>query len=202
MSKSDDGIAGCIGQLMGILLLGGIFFIVMKCQTDKDQEETKKEIKKYYARFDYDVEAVAKKVIDTYPNFNEKFRPFQFGKAILLDKSKESNTLYFNFNGGLSEEFTAFNKNELKYIIIREYSEEKVDMYNNNETVAARLNMDITILDAKTLEIISRKFVPGNDPPKSIRYRRHAPKSETGSVGMTIEEAFKSMAIDTSIIQN
>jgi hypothetical protein len=202
MSKSDDGIAGCVGQLIGLLLLGSIFFIVMKCRSDKDQEETKKEIKKYYARYDYDVEALAKKVIDAFPNLNENLRPFSFGKAILLDKSKESNTLSFNCNGGFSEEFTAFNKNELQYIIIREYSEEKVDLYNNNETVAARLNMDITVLDAQNLEIISRKFVAGTDPPKSIRYRQSAPKSQTGSVGMTIEEAFKSMAIDTSIIQN
>lgn len=58
--------------------------------------------------------------------------------------------------------------------------------------------MDITVLDAQNLEIISRKFVAGTDPPKSIRYRQSAPKSQTGTVGMTIEEAFKSMSDDAN----
>lgn len=202
MGKSDDNNPGCISQLIGLLLIGGIFFIVMKCRSEKDLEErtreTNKEIKKYYARFDYDVKAFAKKVLEVYPNLNENLRPFTFGKAILLDKSKESDSLYFDCNQGFLEEYTAFNKNDLKYIVIREYSDEKVGMYNNNETVAIRWNMDITVIDAQNLEIISRKFVPGNDPPISIRYRKHSPKSERGSVGMTIEDAFKSMAEDAN----
>lgn len=194
MSSSNDGIAGCLGQLLGVALLGVIFFFVFKCQDDEYREELEKDHQEYAAKFDYDLDELVDRVKTQYPNFNSNFRSFRLGKTLLFEKREGSDYLIFRDNWGLLQESVAYKRSELAYIVIKEYSEEKVDMYNNNETAATRLNMTIKVLDPESLEIIASKFIQGTEPPNSISYKGAAPESKSGSVGMTVEEALREMA--------
>ena len=194
MSSSNDGIAGCLGQLLGLGLIGVIFFFVIKCQDNDYQEEMGKDHQEYVTRFDYDLNELVERVKAQYPNFSSNYRPFRLGKTLLFEKREGYDYLIFNDNWGLLQESVAFNKSELAYIVIKEYSEEKVDMYNNNETAAIRLNMTINVLDPESLEIIASRFIRGKEPPNSISYRGGAPESKSGSVGMTVEQALEEMA--------
>jgi hypothetical protein len=190
----NEFLAGCLGQLLGLFVVGLVLFFIMKYNFDKDEAEHKQEHRNYVSRFDYDVDALVKKVIRMYPNFKESFRPFSIGKSIIIEKSEDFEEPYFNDNMYLAEENVAFKRKDLEYIIFREYREEKVGMYDNNETAATRLNMEITILDPHNLKVIARKYVIGEAPPNSIRYSGSAPETESGGVGKSLEDVLMEMS--------
>ncbi|MGE0637119.1 MAG: hypothetical protein AB7P01_11805 [Bacteroidia bacterium] len=169
-----------------------IFYFIISNHHDKVIKTIENEHTEYLKKFDYNLMGIVNNIYSKYPFIEKKDESFNVGKTLIFEKSNNT-SIVFADNRGLSDERVAYNRKDLKYIIIKKYFETPVGEYDNNATKATRLDVEITIVDVDDLKIVGQSSFTGKAPPDVIRYKGTAPETKSGSVGMTIEDMLDSM---------
>ena len=65
-------------------------------------------------------------------------------------------------------------------IILLENINEDLGAYSNGTTRAILIKTEISFIDKKTMNLVSKITISGEEPPLSITFRNHAPDSYYG----------------------
>ncbi len=201
-------------KFSGTIITISLFVVALTIIFFKDYKEHKRskeeyinneiaEVKKYYAKFDYDIDSLKNKIsrkINYLISSNKN--DINIKKYLVFDR--KNGKLILNIDDNNDNSTTPFKKENLKYVVIKEIKEVFIGMYGNDITKAIRLDITLSIIDLDDFTIISKKYYEGLDPDISIRYKDNEkpPVKEVGVNLLNIDSAIFEINLNNSLLIN